>query len=297
MKTVRTVSEMRKLRREAQSAGLSTGLVPTMGFLHEGHLSLVRLASNHCDFVVVSIFVNPVQFGPGEDYAEYPRDEERDIGLCAKEGVDVVFIPDVPEMYCENSSVYVDETSLSKGLCGASRPGHFRGVATVVAKLLNIVEPDTAVFGRKDAQQARIIQRMSRDLNFPVRILLGDIVREPDGLAMSSRNRYLSKADRAKAVRLYCGLRRAESLYNGGEHDVSVLKAAVTDEIKGGANGYDDDGQIEIDYVEVVDWATLNPVSGVVGPALIAAAVRVGETRLIDNIILGCLSESSVSGD
>jgi pantoate--beta-alanine ligase len=279
MKIIRTPQEMQVYALELKRSGRRIGFVPTMGFLHEGHLSLMRLARERCDVLVVSIFVNPTQFGPNEDLEAYPRDFERDELLCKGAGVDVVFYPEAESMYTSDASVWVDEADLSRGLCGASREGHFRGVCTVVAKLFNLVLPDLAVFGEKDAQQLRVIERMVRDLNFPLEIIRGPIVREPDGLAMSSRNKYLSIQQRQDALCLRRALDSAEELFGVGERRVAVLRSAMEDLI-GLVPGF------EIDYIEFVDDASLRPVDEVEGDTLVALAVRIGNVRLIDNIIL-----------
>lgn len=280
MMTVSSPPHVAALVRSAKEKSLRVGLAPTMGYLHEGHLSLIRAARETCGFVAVSIFVNPAQFGPGEDLARYPRDVGRDLSLCEAAGTDVVFLPDAGEMYGPDHSVFVEETALSRGLCGASRPGHFRGVTTVVAKLFNIVRPDVAVFGLKDAQQARIVQRMARDLNFPVEILLVPTVREPDGLAMSSRNGYLSAAERAWAPRMYAALRAARARHDRGERDAGRLVSEVRAALESGPG-------VVIDYVSAVDWETFAPVEIMTGRTLLAVAVKVGGTRLIDNVIMG----------
>lgn len=270
---------MQAKARSLQKAGKRIGFVPTMGFLHAGHLSLVQLARRASDVVIVSIFVNPAQFGPNEDFAAYPRDLERDCRLCADEGVDIVFNPNPSEMYPENTSVYVEENGLSRGLCGASRPGHFRGVLTVVAKLFNLTLPDMAVFGQKDAQQARLIRQMTHDLNFPVRIVLGAIVRESDGLAMSSRNKYLSADERASAICLNVALRQARAMYRAGERDAARLVDAMRAVIKPVPCA-------QIDYIAAVDNDNLQPVQKISRSILLALAVRIGQTRLIDNLTL-----------
>lgn len=260
--------------------GRRIGFVPTMGFLHEGHLSLVRIAKAASDVVVASIFVNPTQFGPNEDFESYPRDFDRDRQMCEGAGVNILFHPSVREIYAPDHSVFIEETALSKGLCGSSRPGHFRGVATVVAKLFNIVQPHLAVFGHKDAQQARVIRRLVRDLNFPVEIVVAPTVREPDGLAMSSRNARLSASERRDALCLSRALERARALYADGVRDADRIRRVLCDAI----------GEVrtaETDYVEIVDGETLNPVSEVNDTTLVALAVRIGRTRLIDNALLG----------
>jgi len=284
MITITTSPAMRTFVGDARRAGKRIGFVPTMGFLHEGHLSLIRKARERTELVVVSIFVNPTQFGPQEDFDKYPRDREMDDGLCRAERVAALFVPVADEMYAVDRSVWVDETGLSRGLCGASRPGHFRGVATVVAKLFNIVQPDVAVFGMKDAQQLRVIQRMTRDLDFPVEIVACPTVREPDGLAMSSRNKYLSDIERAEAMAINRGLSAAERLYDAGERSAVVLGGAVERSLA-------EEPGLEQEYVEVVDFGSLQPVTEAVGPTLIAVAARVGGTRLIDNVLLGVNGE------
>jgi len=256
--------------------GHRIGFVPTMGCLHEGHLSLVGQARAVSDLVVLSIFVNPTQFLPGEDFAQYPRDLDRDLRLCRGAGVDVVFCPESADMYATDSSVIVDESVLSAGLCGATRPGHFRGVATVVAKLFNIVLPDAAVFGRKDAQQLRIIRRLVRDLNFPIHVIEAPTVRESDGLAMSSRNQYLAPEQRKDALCLRRALDVAESMAYAGIRDVARIRKAMLDLLARTASA-------RVDYVEVVANDTLKAVSQIEGDVLVALAVRFGSTRLIDN--------------
>ncbi|ODN30871.1 pantoate--beta-alanine ligase [Fervidobacterium thailandense] len=278
MRLVQTVAEMKSIVRELHNQHKSIGFVPTMGYLHEGHLSLVRRARAENDVVVVSIFVNPTQFGPNEDFERYPRDLERDLRLLEPLGVNYVFHPTVEEMYPKNYSVYVEEISLSRYLCGASRPGHFRGVCTVVTKLFNIVKPTRAYFGQKDAQQFRILKRMVENLNMDVEMVELPIVREPDGLAMSSRNVYLTPEERKEATRLYRALKRAEELIADGEREVSILKAEMMKVLE--------HPLLKIDYVEIVDEATLEPVERVEGRVLIALAVFVGKARLIDNTIV-----------
>jgi len=280
MRVVTSVQEMQQHALSLKRAGRKIALVPTMGYLHEGHLSLVALARARADVVVLSLFVNPIQFLPGEDLASYPRDFERDRALCERAGVDFVFHPDPGEMYAAEHSVFVEETSLSNVLCGACRPGHFRGVTSVVAKLFNIILPDIAVFGQKDAQQCRIIQRMVRDLNFPVEIVVGSIVREPDGLAKSSRNKYLSPQDRQHALCLRRSLDIAEIMVREGERSVEVIRESVKAVIAAVPGAV-------IDYVALVDNETLAPVVLIQRPVLVALAVRIGGTRLIDNTVLG----------
>jgi len=279
MEIITTPSEMQAAAQALRREGKTVGFVPTMGFLHEGHLSLMKIARARCDVLVASIFVNPTQFGPNEDLDAYPRDFERDEKLCREEGVDLLFYPTPENMYLDGHSVWVDEDSLSGVLCGAARPGHFRGVCTVVTKLLNIVLPDFMVLGEKDAQQLRVLRRMVRDLNFPVEIVPGPTVREPDGLALSSRNKYLSPAERAEAVCLFQGLEKAKALFAAGERDAAVLKAAICEVIEK-TSGI-------IDYIELVDDETLQPVARADKPALVALAVKFSGARLIDNAVLG----------
>ena len=255
------------------------GLVPTMGYLHEGHLQLVRAARRQSDFVVVSIFVNPIQFGPKEDFRRYPRDFRRDRRLLESAGADVIFYPAVKDMYPEGYATFVEVERLSDGLCGASRPGHFRGVATVVAKLFNIVMPDVAVFGAKDAQQVFVIRRMAHDLGFHTRIVIVPTVREKDGLAMSSRNVYLSQEQRAEAPVLHRSLVLAKRLVGQGERSAAKVRAAMRGLIQRESGG-------RIDYVEMVDTEELRPVRTIRDETLIALAVFYGKTRLIDNTIV-----------
>jgi pantoate--beta-alanine ligase len=280
METFTSPQELRRALDAARRKGRSIALVPTMGSLHEGHLSLVHRAANEADLVVVSIFVNPTQFGPGEDFDAYPRDLDRDLEQCERAGVDMVFAPGVDVMYPQGASTSVEETALSTVLCGASRPGHFRGVATVVAALLNMVAPDVAVFGQKDAQQCCVIERMVRDLAMPVRIVRAPIVREPDGLAMSSRNRYLSADQREQATCLYRALCAAEEAVAGGERRTEHLGNLMRTILER-------EPDVAIDYVALVDAVTLEPREDVGGdPVLVALAVRVGSARLIDNLEL-----------
>lgn len=269
---------MQSAAQELHRAGKAVGFVPTMGYLHEGHLSLLEIARRNAQVVAVSIFVNPAQFGPNEDLAAYPRDFERDEKLCRQAGADLLFYPTPENMYLPEHSIWVDEESLSGVLCGASRPGHFRGVCTVVAKLLNIVLPDCMILGEKDAQQLRVLRRMVRDLNFPVRIIPGPTVREADGLAMSSRNKYLTPDERKEAVCLFRALEKARALFRAGERDAVRLKSAMQTVI-GATSG-------RTDYIELVDDETLRPVKMLEKPALAALAVRFSAARLIDNTVL-----------
>jgi pantoate--beta-alanine ligase len=279
MQVIRTTPEMATWSALTRNQGQRIGFVPTMGYLHEGHLSLVKLARERCDKVVLSIFVNPTQFLPGEDMDTYPRDFERDQALCQKAGVDVIFLPPVSELYAIDHSVMVDETRLSVGLCGVSRPGHFRGVVTIVAKLFNIIQADVAVFGQKDAQQVRIIKRMVRDLNFPVNVVVGSTIRERDGLAMSSRNKYLSASERKDALCLRRALDRAEILFTEGERRVDVLRKGMLEIIAAVPSA-------AVDYIEIVDDDTLDRLVMIDRRALVVMAVRVGQTRLLDNAVL-----------
>ena len=270
---------MRSASRAVRREGRRLGFVPTMGALHEGHLSLVRAAKTACDLVAASIFVNPTQFGPNEDLAKYPRSFERDCELLERKGVELLFAPSVEEMYPAGAVTWVTVGGLSERLDGRSRPGHFRGVTTVVAKLFNIVEPDAAFFGQKDAAQVAIIRRMVRDLNLPVEIVVCPIVREADGLAMSSRNAYLDPEQRKRALVLHRSLMRVQRLAEGGERDAAKLLAAGRAEFAGEA-------AVRLDYFEIVDPDTLDSVEDVAGGALVAVAAVVGSTRLIDNVLL-----------
>ena len=279
MKICHTIDEMRAGRRAALREGRTVGLVPTMGALHEGHLSLVRMAKAQCDRVVVSIFVNPLQFGPNEDLVNYPRSFDRDRELLDREGVDFIFAPTVEEMYPAGAVTCVTVEGLSDKLCGRSRPGHFRGVTTVVAKLFNIVQPEKAFFGQKDAAQSTIIRRMVRDLNMPVQVVIGPIVREPDGLAMSSRNAYLDAAQRQSALVLHRSLQAVQERLSQGERNVPAL-------IDAGKREFAKDSSVRLDYFEIVDPETLDPVDDLSRGALVAVAAFVGKARLIDNAVL-----------
>lgn len=276
MRVLSTVSEVRKVVQESQRP---VGLVPTMGFFHEGHLSLMRAARETCATVVVSIFVNPLQFGPREDLDAYPRDLPRDLAMAEGVGVDLVFAPGVQEMYPERQLACVEVEKISEGLCGAKRPGHFRGVATVVAKLFNIVQPDAAFFGQKDAQQLQVIRRMVQDLNFPVTIVPCPIVREPDGLAMSSRNVYLTPEERRAAVVLYRSLKRAENLIAGGEHDAGKIESFLAESIAS-------EPLARLDYAEVRALPDLAAKPVLSGEVILAVAAYFGRARLIDNLIV-----------
>lgn len=270
-----------KLQRWAlkqRGAGVRIGLVPTMGYLHEGHLSLITAAKKYVDSVVVSVFVNPIQFGPNEDYEKYPRDEKADLAKCRSAGAAAVFLPTPQTMYAPDSSVHVTEEMLADRLCGLRRPGHFRGVCTVVAKLFNLAQPQVAVFGQKDFQQACVIRRMVRDLNFPIRIIVAPIVREPDGLARSSRNTYLSEEERCRATGLSQSLCLAKRLFREGQTSARRIVSNLT-------KALEKDG-LQVDYVEIVDAETLDPVKTVQRGNAVLLAVYDGKTRLIDNCLL-----------
>jgi len=279
VKICRSIEEIKSFIRLAKSAGNTIGLVPTMGCFHQGHLSLMRLARQECQLVVVSLFVNPTQFGPGEDLLAYPRDFERDVDMASQEGVDVIFAPEPGEMYPPGYQTYVEVGEIANPLCGRSRPGHFRGVATVVNKLFNLVEPDRAYFGQKDAQQVMVITQMVKDLNMNVKIVNAPIVREDDGLAMSSRNVYLSPGERKAATVLSRSLQDAEQAVNNGETDALALRKQITEKIN-------TESMADIDYVEILSIPDLEPIQVLRGQVLIALAVRFGKTRLIDNTIV-----------
>jgi pantoate--beta-alanine ligase len=280
LKICKTIHEMRAESRAIRGAGKRLGFVPTMGALHEGHLSLVRAARSSSDLVVASIFVNPTQFGANEDLAKYPRSFERDRELLQGERVELLFAPSVEEMYPAGAVTWVTVEGLSDKLDGRSRPGHFRGVTTVVAKLFHVVQPDAAFFGQKDAAQVAIIRRMVRDLNLPVEIVVCPIVRAADGLAMSSRNAYLDPDERKRALVLQRSLLRAERLAETGERNAARLVAAGREEI-------DKESSVRLDYFEIVNPDTLDPLEDISGGGLVAVAAVVGGTRLIDNILLG----------
>jgi pantoate--beta-alanine ligase len=278
-RVVSAVADLRQAMREARRQHLTVGLVPTMGALHAGHRSLIAAARARNDFVVVSIFVNPTQFGPHEDLSRYPRPFEDDVRGCREAGVDLIFHPEPAVMYPPGFRTYVEVTGLQDVLEGASRPRHFRGVATVVMKLFNLVQPDRAYFGQKDAQQARIVARMIEDLNVPVELVICTTVREPDGLALSSRNRYLDTDQRCQAVVLSQALRQAEALFRDGQRDTGVLRGALQEKIEAAPGA-------TLDYAAVVDAETLQPIDRIDRPVLLALAVRFGSTRLIDNQLL-----------
>ena len=279
-----SAAEVTAVSKEAHRAGKRVGFVPTMGALHEGHLSLVRTARAQADVVIVSVFVNPTQFGPTEDFSRYPRNPERDAAMLAAEKADYVFLPSTEEMYPAGAESWVMVEGLSEKLDGRSRPGHFRGVTTVVAKLFNIVQPDLAFFGQKDAAQVAVISKMVRDLNFDVHIVVCPIVREPDGLAMSSRNAYLNPEQRKQALVLHRSLMRVQHLIDRGEASTARLLVAGTQVMA-------EEPAVKLDYFEIVDRATLDPVSDISAGALVAVAAYVGSTRLIDNIFVAKQSQ------
>lgn len=281
MQVIKQIEQLKQVVRDAKRQGKTVGLVPTMGYLHEGHLTLMRRARQEQGLVIATLFVNPLQFGPQEDYADYPRDLARDCELAESTGIDVLFAPAVDEMYPAGNGktlTFVDVEKITASLCGASRPGHFRGVATVVTKLFNIAEADVAYFGQKDAQQVAVIRRMAEDLNMNVKIVAVPIVRESDGLAMSSRNKYLDSAQRQAALVLSRSLERAASLLAAGERDSSLIVATVRDLIS-------QEPLAEIDYVSLVDPLTMEALDRVETRALLALAVKFGKTRLIDNML------------
>lgn len=281
MKILRTVKEIQDYAKAMKAAGKTIGLVPTMGALHEGHLTLMRAAREKCDIVIASVFVNPTQFGPNEDYAAYPRRFEADCEKLATVPVDAVFHPEPAEMYPEGYCTYVNvEGDITKKLCGAQRPGHFRGVATVVTKLMNLSRADEAFFGQKDAQQVVVIRRFVEDLNINVHIHMVPIVREENGLARSSRNQYLSPKEKEAALILSRSLQRAKEAYSFGEREPEKLKQVVIDTLA-------TEPLVAIDYVDIYSFPALQPIATVDGQALLAIAVRIGTTRLIDNVILG----------
>lgn len=281
MKVVHKISEVREIVNKWKREGLSVGLVPTMGYLHEGHQSLIKKAVEQNDRVVVSVFVNPMQFGENEDLASYPRDLEKDTKLCEETGANLIFNPTPEEMYPEGFCSYVDMNSLTKELCGKSRPIHFRGVMTVVSKLFNIVTPNKAYFGMKDAQQLLIIKRIVKDLSFGIEIVGCPIVREEDGLAKSSRNTYLNEEERKAALILYKTINLGKKLLEEGERDSSVLLAKMKDNIN-------KEPLAKIDYVEAVDIEKIEKVNKIEDTVLVAIAIYIGKTRLIDNFVFEC---------
>ena len=277
MKIIKSVKEMQAEAERLRNEGKTIGFVPTMGYLHEGHLSLMRIAKSHADVVVISIFVNPTQFGPEEDLDKYPRDFQQDERLANEVGVDVIFYPSVHEMYPREYHTYVNVEEITETLCGASRPDHFRGVTTICTKLFHAVKPHFAVFGQKDAQQAAVIRRMIKDLDFDMEIIVGPIVREKDGLAMSSRNVYLTPPQRQDALSLHQSLRMADDMIKNGERNANTIIRAMRDHIE--SKKY-----TRIDYISIVHPETLKSLQKIQARGLIALAVFVGNTRLIDNI-------------
>lgn len=279
MEIITLPADMQRWSETARRRGQVIAFVPTMGFLHEGHLTLMREGRKRASLLASSLFVNPTQFGPHEDFSRYPRAFERDCALMHEVPVDVLFAPEPQFMYPPGSQTWVEVTEMTKGLCGAQRPGHFRGVTTVVAKLFNIVKPHIALFGEKDYQQLRTIERMVQDLNFDVEIVPVQTVREPDGLAMSSRNAYLSSEDRKRALALSGALRQAEHALNAGARGPGQLVEAARRSLQ-------NTPEVQVEYIEALDAKTLEPVERIDGPVVVAIAARVGNTRLIDNIVL-----------
>lgn len=279
MQVIETIREMKQIIRDVHQKGGVVGFVPTMGFLHEGHLTLMREARSKTNYVVASIFVNPLQFGAGEDYEEYPRDLSRDSQLAAEAGVDVIFAPQVREMYPKGYNTFIEVEGLTDKLCGKSRPGHFRGVTTVVNKLFNIVQPDISFFGQKDAQQALVLQKMVEDLNMNLEIQVVPIVREKDGLAMSSRNAYLNTDERTAALVLSESLEKAQNMIDDGERDPIKVIEAVKEFISS-------EPLARVDYVDILSVPDLQSLGALEGRFLIALAVFIGQTRLIDNIVV-----------
>lgn len=281
MKIVKTIAEVRQVIKEWRKEDLTVGFVPTMGYLHEGHESLIKRAVTENDKVVVSIFVNPIQFGVNEDFDAYPRDLQKDADLCEKNNVGLIFNPEVDEMYDESFLSYVDVDKLTEGLCGRSRAGHFRGVCTVVTKLFNIVTPDKAYFGQKDAQQIAVIKKMVQDLNMNLEVIPCPIIREKSGLAKSSRNSYLTEAEKEAAVVLSKALNKGLSLIENGERNATTIFNEINNEIE-------KEPLAKVEYIEIVNLEALQPVSVIENSILVAGAIRIGKTRLIDNFIFEC---------
>ena len=279
MEVAEQIESVRGLVKAARSAGKSIGLVPTMGALHIAHISLIEAAIKECDFVVASIFVNPTQFVPGEDFEKYPRPLEADLEICEKAGVDVVFVPTAEEMYPTETITWVNVEKLTETLCGESRPGHFRGVTTVCAKLFNIVGPDAAFFGQKDAQQAVVIKRMVADLNMPLKIVVCPTFREPSGLAVSSRNKYLTEEQKKDATLIYKSLQKCREMIEAGTTDTETIAAEMRKILVQAPS-------IQIEYVSIVNVETLQSIDRIIGEVLAAVAVRIGAARLIDNILV-----------
>ncbi|HJU27620.1 MAG TPA: pantoate--beta-alanine ligase [Candidatus Binataceae bacterium] len=279
MEIIESPREMQKWSERARNRGETIAFVPTMGFLHEGHISLMREGRRRASLLASSLFVNPTQFGPNEDFGRYPRNFDGDCAMMRTVPVDVLFAPQPEAMYPPGSQTWVEATEITRGLCGAQRPGHFRGVTTVVAKLFNIVKPHVALFGEKDYQQLRAIERMVRDLNFDLEIVAAPTVREPDGLAMSSRNAYLSPDERRKALSLSCALRAAGAAFREGARRPRDLVAAAGRVLESTPG-------VQVEYVDAVDAATLEPIDSIERPVVVAIAARVGNTRLIDNMVI-----------
>jgi len=279
MEIAKTIESVRQLVKAGRSKGKNIGLVPTMGALHIGHISLIEAAVKKCDFVVVSIFVNPTQFGPGEDFEKYPRPLDADLKICRKAGVDVVFVPTQEQMYPSENLTWVNVEKLTESLCGQSRPIHFRGVTTVCAKLFNIVAPDIAFFGQKDAQQAIVIKRMVADLNMPLEIVICPTVRRPDGLAVSSRNKYLTEEQKKDATLIYRALQKCCEMIDAGTTDSEMIIAEMRKILSRAPS-------IEIEYVNIVDAESLQNLDEIAGKVLVAVAARIGPARLIDNILV-----------
>ncbi|OCL25693.1 pantoate--beta-alanine ligase [Orenia metallireducens] len=279
MEIYHRISDIRDYVKARRREGKKIGFVPTMGYLHQGHLTLMERAKEENDIVIASIFINPTQFGPDEDYEDYPRNLEHDAKLAKGVGIDIIFAPKVEEIYLKNACTRVEVDDLTTKLCGASRPGHFRGVCTIVTKLFNIVNPDRAYFGQKDAQQVLVIKKMVEDLNFDVKIVVVPIVREEDGLAMSSRNKYLSTKEREAALILFKSLTLAKNMIEAGKRDANLIKSQIIKNIE-------NEPLARIDYVHIANEKNLKEVDLVTGKILIALAVYIGETRLIDNILL-----------
>jgi len=281
MELAKTIKSVRSLVKAARSKDKKIGFVPTMGALHIGHILLIEAARKNTDFVVVSIFVNPTQFGPGEDFEKYPRPLDADLEICKKAGADVVFAPSAKEMYPAENLTWVNVEKLAAPLCGCSRPGHFRGVATVCAKLFNIVAPDTAFFGQKDAQQVAVVKKMAADLNIPLEIVVCPTVREKNGLAISSRNRYLTAQEKKDAASIYKSLRKCEQMVKQGIRETEPIIAGMRKILS---------PVCSIEYISIVDAQTLQNLDKIAGPAIAAVAVKIGSTRLIDNILIDVLA-------
>lgn len=279
MELAKTIESVRHLVKAARSEGKKIALVPTMGALHIGHISLIETAVKECDFVVVSIFVNPTQFGPGEDFEKYPRPLEVDLEICKKAGVDIVFAPATEQMYPQENLTWVNVEKLTEQLCGQFRPRHFRGVATVCAKLFNIVQPDIAFFGQKDGQQAIVIKRTVADLNMPLKIVICPTVREPDGLAVSSRNKYLSNQQKKDATLLYKSLQKCQEMISDGIKDTRTIISEMRKVLEQVSS-------INIEYINIVDAETIQPIDRIAGKVLVAVAAKIGRARLIDNILV-----------